>query len=294
MKKRILSLLITAVSILNLNFIVSAESIENDINKTEMNQAEEAIDKFSDEFSNITETGKIYSINGEEEMVRGLNLDGYDLSRAYKSYSIYGLMIDSYKENPSFSSLISDKYVVYLPSTYNMIALYPDENNVLEVGSTTSLDERTIYMTEEAEKVLPTIDEEIIEVKYANSYMYYFELIYVKTTENEYVIPYLHKPALFPHPLEGIIENGKIYDPEFFMRAMDNTYDIEKNNPEASGGVPTRDEAVAMELNNKLLMEFNAEKNSGNNYLIIFSIAAGALIVVLFAGAGIYRKIKKH
>ncbi len=293
MKKRILSFLIAAVSVLSLNFAVSADNIESDINQAEKDQAETAINEFSESFLDINGSGRVYSINGEDEMVKGLNLDGFDLSRAYKSYFMEGLLIDSYKDNPSFSSLISDKYVVFIPGTYNMIILCPDENGVLEVGGTTSLDENTIYMTEEAEKVLPTIDEEITELKYTRDTMYCFELIYVKTTENEYVIPYLETLA-FPHPLAGIIENGKVYEVDFFMQAMDNTYDIENFDPNTAGGIPTRDEAVAMQLNNKLLKEYNASKISGNNYLIIFVIVTGAIIVLIFAGVGIYKKIRKH
>lgn len=81
------------------------------------------------------------------------------------------------------------------------------------------------------------------------------------------------------------IDNGKVYKANDFMEAMDNTFDIDVIDPMTMGGVPIKPiEEVTVENNNDDTM---------NNYLIIFSIAAGVIVIGTFSVVLIVKK-RKH
>lgn len=290
MKKinKIISVLISAVCFTCLNTTAFAdESSTTEITQTdsissdELNQAESALDYYSD---NLQDKDAVsYSINSDIEGYFD-GLENYDLSKAYKSYCIEGYMIDTYKENNNFASLITDDYRIFVPTQRQVVTLYPVDGKLKAIGSE-SIDnpDELIDFNAETERVKEQINEEIIDIIHANSFLYYLDIIYIKTVDNEYVVPYFSAPLMMEE-IGNRIENGKIYKASDFMKAMDNTFDIETIDPMTSGGVPIKPiEEVTAENNND---------NAINNYLIIFSVAAGIIVIGTFCAVLIVRKRK--
>lgn len=290
MKKinKIISVLISAVCFTCLNTTAFAdESGTTEITQTdsissdELNQAESALDYYSD---NLQDKDAVsYSINSDIEGYFD-GLENYDLSKAYKSYCIEGYMIDTYKENNNFASLITDDYRIFVPTQRQVVTLYPVDGKLKAIGSE-SIDnpDELIDFNAETERVKEQINEEIIDIIHANSFLYYLDIIYIKTVDNEYVVPYFSAPLMMEE-IGNRIENGKIYKASDFMKAMDNTFDIEDIDPMTSGGVPIKPiEEVTAENNND---------NAINNYLIIFSVAAGIIVIGTFCAVLIVRKRK--
>lgn len=290
MKKinKIISVLISAVCFTCLNTTAFAdESGTTEITQTdsissdELNQAESALDYYAD---NLQDKDAVsYSVNSDIEGYFD-GLENYDLSKAYKSYCIEGYMIDTYKENNNFASLITDDYRIFVPTQRQVVTLYPVDGKLKAIGSE-SIDnpDELIDFNAETERVKEQINEEIIDIIHANSFLYYLDIIYIKTVDNEYVVPYFSAPLMMEE-IGNRIENGKIYKASDFMKAMDNTFDIEDIDPMTFGGVPIKPiEEVTAENNND---------NAINNYLIIFSVAAGIIVIGTFCAVLIVRKRK--
>ena len=261
--KKIISILISAIYLSCLNTIAFAdESSTNEITQTdsissdELDQAESALDYYAD---NLQDKDAVsYSIKSDIEGYFD-GLENYDLSKAYKSYCIDGYMIDTYKENNNFASLITDDYRIFVPTERQLVTLYPVDGKLKAIGSE-SIDnpDELIDFNAETERAKEQINGEIIDIIHANSFVYYLDIIYIKTTENEYVD---------------------------VMEAMDNTFDIDVIDPMTMGGVPIKPiEEVTVENNNDDTM---------NNYLIIFSIAAGVIVIGIFGVVLIVKK-RKH
>ena len=127
--KKIISILISAIYLSCLNTIAFAdESSTNEITQTdsissdELDQAESALDYYAD---NLQDKDAVsYSIKSDIEGYFD-GLENYDLSKAYKSYYIDGYMIDTYKENNNFASLITDDYRIFVPTERQLVTLYP-------------------------------------------------------------------------------------------------------------------------------------------------------------------------
>lgn len=287
--KKIISILISAIYLSCLNTIAFAdESSTNEITQTdsissdELDQAESALDYYAD---NLQDKDAVsYSIKSDIEGYFD-GLENYDLSKAYKSYYIDDYMIDTYKENNNFASLITDDYRIFVPTERQLVTLYPVDGKLKAIGSE-SIDnpDELIDFNAETERAKEQINGEIIDIIHANSFVYYLDIIYIKTTENEYVVPYFSAPLMLEE-IGNRIDNGKVYKASDFMEAMDNTFDIDVIDPMTMGGVPIKPiEEVTVENNNDDTM---------NNYLIIFSIAAGVIVIGIFSVVLIVKK-RKH
>ena len=274
--KKIISILISAIYLSCLNTIAFAdESSTNEITQTdsissdELDQAESALDYYAD---NLQDKDAVsYSIKSDIEGYFD-GLENYDLSKAYKSYYIDGYMIDTYKENNNFASLITDDYRIFVPTERQLVTLYPVDGKLKAIGSE-SIDnpDELIDFNAETERAKEQINGEIIDIIHANSFVYYLDIIYIKTTENEYVVPYFSAPLMLKE-IGNRIDNGKVYKASDFMEAMDNIFDIDVIDPMAMGGVPIKPiEEVTVQNNNDDTM---------NNYLIIFSSIAAVVIVI--------------
>lgn len=291
MKKinKIISVLISAMCFTCINITSFAEeSAINEITQTdsissdELEQAESALDYYAD---NLQDKDAVsYSIESDVERYFD-GLENYDLSKAYKSYCIDGYMIDAYKENNNFASLITDDYRIFVPTERQVVTLYPVDGKLKAIGSESIDDpDELIDFNSETERAKEHINEEIIDIIHANSFVYYLDIIYIKTTDNEYVMPYFSAPLMLEE-MGNRIENGKIYKASDFMKAMDNTFDIENIDPMTMGGVPIKPiEEVTVVNNNDDTM---------NNYLIIFGIAGGIIVIGIFGSVLIIRK-RKH
>ena len=137
--KKIISILISAIYLSCLNTIAFAdESSTNEITQTdsissdELDQAESALDYYAD---NLQDKDAVsYSIKSDIEGYFD-GLENYDLSKAYKSYCIDGYMIDTYKENNNFVSLITDDYRIFVPTERQLVTLYPVDGKLKAIGS---------------------------------------------------------------------------------------------------------------------------------------------------------------
>lgn len=291
MKKinKIISVLISAMCFTCMNITSFAkEFATNEITQTdsissdELEQAESALDYYAD---NLQDKDAVsYSIESDVERYFD-GLENYDLSKAYKSFCIDGYMIDAYKENNNFASLITDDYRIFVPTERQVVTLYPVDGKLKAIGSESIDDpDELIDFNSETERAKEHINEEIIDIIHANSFVYYLDIIYIKTTDNEYVMPYFSAPLMLEE-MGNRIENGKIYKASDFMKAMDNTFDIENIDPMTMGGVPIKPiEEVTVVNNNDDTM---------NNYLIIFGIAGGIIVIGIFSSVLIIRK-RKH
>ena len=132
--KKIISILISAIYLSCLNTIAFAdESSTNEITQTDSISSDELdLDYYAD---NLQDKDAVsYSIKSDIEGYFD-GLENYDLSKAYKSYCIDGYMIDTYKENNNFASLITDDYRIFVPTERQLVTLYPVDGKLKAIGS---------------------------------------------------------------------------------------------------------------------------------------------------------------
>ncbi len=285
MKKNILGFLMSAVIMSGFSTYAVAEEIVNDVNSQEISQADSAIEDYGEMGKDI----EVYAAD-DKSAEQIFDVSGYDLDNSYKSYAIKGLMIDDYKETKDFDSLITDDYRVYVPADNMFITLYPDdETGELEVVCMEEYDKNYVNIPQQGEFFKETLDEEVIEIKYLDAFTYYLEIIYIKTAENKYVVPYFS--GMINDGIAGRIENGKLYMVEEFMQAMDNTFDIENHDPMANGGVPIKPLSNEVVVPNSV-KNTETQNSASNNYFLIYTIAAAVLVIGGVSCIYIYEK--KH
>ncbi len=136
--------------------------------------------------------------------------------------------------------MITDDYRIFVPTERQLVTLYPVDGKLKAIGSE-SIDnpDELIDFNAATERAKEQINGEIIDIIHANSFVYYLDIIYIKTTENEYVVPYFSAPLMLEE-IGNRIDNGKVYKANDFMEAMDNTFDIDVIDPMTMGGVPIK------------------------------------------------------
>lgn len=213
-----------------------AHEVIASVDRAEAIQAEQAIEEYSD---NI-ESGVVYSPIENEVSKEIFDTSGYDMNKSYKVYDLYGLIIDEYKENTNFESLIPNEYKICVPADNILITLEENaQSNGYEVIGTETIDEESyIDMKMENETVCKMISdtgEKITDNKNLHSWVYDMYFVYVKTTQNEYIVPYFS--GLVDEAIAGRIEKCKLYKADELISAMNNTFDIESFDPNSEGGI---------------------------------------------------------
>lgn len=145
-------------------------------------------------------------------------------------------------------------------------------------------------MTAEAEKAKSQIKENVSELKFAQSPIYYLDLIYLKSDNNEYIVPFFQGNNMLKEEIYERIEDGKLYTADEFVQAMDNTYDIANIDPDSNGGIPIK---PLSNVNAGVLDSVVKESDSSTNYLLIYSVIIGAAVIVIFSIPVIFKKKRK-
>ncbi len=278
-----------AAAVLTLCFTANTSAEDVNVNSDEMSQAQNAIEYFE-------ELTKGYTFDNS------FNLERYDLSSAYKAHWIIGLIIEEYKETGNFRDLLSEDFRICVPSTYNTITLAPNDDGVLEVIGTALIgdDYTELDWYEETDKIRQQIDEEINEIIFAESGVYHLQMIYVNTDKNEYVVPYfMGLRGKIDEEISTRLTNGKVYTADEFVEGMDKIYDIEKNNPQAEGGVPYKPletKSTITTFAETTATEIQAENTAkaNNTFICIAVIIAIGFVLLAVGEILIYRKLKKQ
>ncbi|MBE6844523.1 MAG: hypothetical protein E7508_02240 [Ruminococcus sp.] len=165
----------------------------------------------------------------------------------------------------------------------------------LEVIGTESVDENTLDIISENEKIKNLIEEKgekIVELKDLRSWIYDIFLIYIKTNVNEYIVPYFY--GLTEEAIAGRIESEKLYEVTDFITAMNNTYDIESiNNPYNRYLVGGAIEFKPLNIDVADTIENNL--NESKMIFIILTIVTAFIFILVTVLSIIFRnKHKKH
>ena len=151
----------------------------------------------------------------------------YEVKASYEEYSLSNLPItDYYANGNSFEKLISNEYKIKVPYTTEDGARGVIKYGVNEIGELELQGQTLIGNTEHLyispERVNNTINEKIKEnvekIIYTYSDRYNMTIVYVKTEDGEYVIPYTQER------LENI-DNDTVYTVENFFENLNTIFD---------------------------------------------------------------------
>ncbi|MCM1225853.1 MAG: hypothetical protein NC320_00305 [Clostridium sp.] len=296
-KKIAVSLITVFAAVIMPGFSVSAEY---EITDDEEIQIEEAINDNNEAVSG--DSGSAFFVNGEKSTgnnsVFDLTISGYDMDKAYKMYILDNLMITSYKDNPDFKSLITDSDRIMLPADGKLVTFMKEDSEYKSIGEKHTDD--TPDFNTLTRNILNSIDEEIIDVKHTYSFMYYMDIIYIETAENEYAVPYLNGYGVEEEIGDRLI-SGTIYTVPEFMDRMDQTYDEEYaiNHGDEIGGVPYKEYKPYVQSLNTFSAGSSASDNksltdsSSNIFAVIAVITAAAVSVTVLTVFIIFNFKKK-
>lgn len=296
---------IVAISALSLNQ-VSADD-KTLVNDTEISSIISAVEERNAEVSDA-EVYSVYSenLNSSENMsvYDLLSIKNYDVEKAYKLYPLENLMITEYKKNTDFKSLIrEDGERIMLPADGKLVTLM-EKDSAYEVIETTGTDEIFDFITL-TEGIKNSIDEEIVNIINTYNSIYYMNVIYVETAENEYAVPYFRDTAQSKEYGDRLIW-GTVYSVPEFMDRMDQIYDEEAMFESARdadgnaiyGGVPIKEykpyvpSVLGVSSGEKPMVSVS-EEASNNFAAVIVSIAAASAITFLVAFFILNTKNKK-
>lgn len=274
-------------------------SAEYKITDDEALQIKEAVGYNNDAVSG--DSTKAFVLDGEksnEKNVFDLTISGYDMDKAYKMYILDSLMITSYKADPDFKSLITDSDRIMLPADGKLVMFMKEDSKYKYIGQEFTDDTPDFNML--TQNILNSIDEEIIDVKHTYSFMYYMDIIYIETAENEYAVPYFKEYGIEEEIGDRLV-SGTIYTVSEFMDRMDQTYDEEYaiNHGDEDGGVPCKEYKPYVQSLNTLSADSSASDNksltdsSSNIFAIIAVITAAAASVTVLTVFIVFNLKKK-
>lgn len=280
MKKKFLSVFLSAMLMTSLSFVVSAEDAIN-FSIEEKNEIIKSIEEYGKQADNV----KTYSTNKSisttsYDVHPAYDVRGYDLDKAYELYHINSLLVDGYKEYGNFNSVINKEANIsnlYVPADNMIVVLVPDkETGKYEASGTEEYGKYDVDFISETERLKNEIDEKILEVTYLKSGLYQLDAIYLRTENNEYVVPYFYEAM--QRTVRERLERGKLYTAKEFILRMDSTFDIENNDPNTNGGVPIKswkewDEA-------SILAAVSDKNNDEKNYFAVYAVAIGTVIAI--------------
>lgn len=255
-------LIAVSVSLLSFCVPVSAQSVS----ESEMEQVNQALEEY-EEFWNDPE------IYGEMPEVKGRSNNILD--NVYKSYILNSLIIDEYEGD--FGSLISDETRIFAESGNQLVTLIEKDGKLKATGSMILNDgEELINFENEAEKIRVQLEEEISDMKFVKSYLLGFDMIYCKTKNDEFVVPYFDN---MPESFYSTIENDTIYTADEFVGRLNCVLDLSNYDPNGYGGIPFREVALEYSGNNAVS---DSNGLSSNTYVIIIVSGLAALSLIVF------------
>ncbi len=180
----------------------------------------------------------------------------YDMQKAYQVNRLKMFLITEYQKN-GFESCITDEILWKIPydsesGIYGLALFGEEEGKFRYIGA-------SVYNEEGHMEAIPPSDdviaqnfqkavsgEEIQKIQYVYSDMYCATLIYIVTSQNEYIIPYAENEDMYQLVnKEAKLQNGEVYTVETFMKEMNKLFD-EKSRLEGDGdlnygGMPYRE-----------------------------------------------------
>ena len=273
-KSIILSALSAVIFTSNALFVhVSAE----DMTILNSNEISDIVSAINTENSNATGT-QSYSLNSETGYM-DLTITDYDTEMAYKIYILKDLMITEYKNNPNFNDLIDyDNSRIQVPAKGKLVTLM-EKDGVYQVIGSKFTDDFLDFKVLKAD-MISCINEEIVNIVHTYSFLYYMDIIYVKTAENEYVVPYFDDQINYGFGDRLI--SGTVYSVPEFMDRMDQTFDEEYliNHGDENIGIPIKNYTPHVPSFSQNISEKNEENNLITVALIIGVMAAAAFLTV--------------
>lgn len=289
--KSLLSIILTGAFIsvpVFSSMTVSAEESWQ-LSDNELKGAMTALEEFNE---SIDLGAEVYSIDAEV-IADDLLAKGYDMNKAYKSFCVKPYIIQEYKSSGSFKSLIEDSYHIQVPAGKSLYSININDGKYEYAGSATGEEEVTDYVAE-INKFSEIIKEntglEILNAAHLYADLYYLDLLYFETKDNEYIVPYDTSCLENPYIL-----SGTIYTASDFMTVMDRTYDESKyidmeseaeksNQLLVGGGVGEKADAIAAQAN-----EFDPFPDKGLSHNTIgVIIIASSLVLLLAISAAAY------
>ncbi len=293
MKKKFLSVFLSAMLMTSLSFVVSAEDAIN-FSIDEKNEIIKSIEEYGKQADNV----KTYSTNKSisttsYDVHPAYDVRGYDLDKAYEIFYSNGWLIDDYEKYGNFKTVIDETIVtsnLCVPADNMIVVLVPDkETGKYEASGTEEYGKYDVDFISETERLKNEIDEKILDVTYLKFSFYELDAIYLRTENNEYVVPYFYEAM--QRTVRERLERGKLYTAKEFILRMDSTFDIENNDPNTNGGVPIKswkewDEA-------SILAAVSDKNNDEKNYFAVYAVAIGTVIAIGGVGFFIFEKKRK-
>ncbi len=239
---KLLKTIISIFSVLALStapFSVSAENMTI-LNDEEIKGVISAIEKENKIVNDVAE----FSVKTEPDGISPIDLviTGYNPEKGYKTYALENFIITEYKNKRDFKFLINNECHIQIPADGKSLTISLEETGEYIISKTRFSEDKFDFklITEE---VLKNIDEEIVTVINAESFLYNMNIIYVETSENEYAIPYFDERMNGEYGGYGDrLISGTIYSVAEFMDKMDQIYDEEYlfAHGDEDGGVPLK------------------------------------------------------
>lgn len=250
---------------------VSAENTAI-LDETEISGVVSAIEKENNDVAAVNE----YSVfSNDSKSQYDLTIKNFDLEKAYKNYILKTFMITEYKNNPDFKSLITNDERIQVPAEGKLVSLIEEESGYSILGTTFT--DNIFDLKALTDEIVSNLNEEVTEIIYTYSQLYYMDIVYIATAENEYAVPYFVEP---PYAEYGDrLVSGTVYSAAEFMDRMSQTFDEEamSTDGESNGGIPVKEYAPYVPSFTKT--EISAEKDFHN-----FAVVAAIIAVVLSAG----------
>lgn len=205
----------------SLTVLAESEKIIPDLGTdTELYQEiENCLQNFQKEITNSVEIS-VNSIQSENNL-NDEGINGYDINKIVKYYTMSPYMVKEYAETKNFSDSIQDNYLYMIPyenETASGVIYLTEEENELAFGS------YTIDRNHEPAKELFHMDNineciselnNITEIKFLRNDMYKMNFVYLVANKEEYIIPYYY--AMFADEYQGM-EEGQLHSVDSFMK----------------------------------------------------------------------------
>ena len=224
---------------------------------------EKNYDEIIKDFSESMEDDKYYS---------GIK---YNLEDAYAIIPLENLIVTEYEKGKTLEEMRSSEYsektiVPFINSEgMNGVITIEENNGKPEViGMAVSQDKKdiVIYSTKLRDEIIKEkITSPVKSINNYYSYLYYATLVYVKTEDGNYVIPFFERP-------DTAVNNGKIFEEKEFFDVLKgySTEEMMVSHPDENGAGTIADKKVGIAAEKEVV-----KKSSGTKVVfltIVFSV----------------------
>lgn len=250
----------------------SAQSVSNE----EMKQVKNSLEQYDEFLEESNAYGEITNVNTSLDVSNSVH-------NVYKSYIIDNYIVDTYNKNADFDSVISDEYRIFAESGNQLVTMINRNGKLVVVnGKVLNDNKKCINFEDEAKKIMDKSEEKITDLKFAKSYPLYLDLIYYRTADNEFVVPYFD---CVYDSVSKVFENGKSYTADEFVGRLNCLIDTSNcSKPGEYGGGPFRTEPLSYSVDNL------ASENSSIFYVITFISSLAVLASAIYVSVKVIRR----